>query len=109
MCTPNLTGAVIIKSSSPAKRGLKLRHYCKELLYFEKNLYKFLKKETGFTLSNYINERRIIKAQSELNAGNSANEAAASAGFKDYSVFYRSFLRKVGITPTEYIKNIDKL
>ena len=75
----------------------------------EKNLYKFFKKETGFTLSNYINERRIIKAQSELNAGNSATEAAAIAGFKDYSVFYRSFLRKVGITPTEYIKNIDKL
>ena len=81
----------------------------KKFYISEKNLYKFFKKETGFTLSNYINERRIIKALSELNAGNSATEAAAAAGFKDYSVFYRSFLRKVGITPTEYIKNIDKL
>lgn len=73
----------------------------------EKNLYKLFKKETGFTLSNYINERRIIKAQSILNAGGTANEAAIASGFKDYSVFYRSFLRKVGISPAEYIKSSD--
>ncbi|MBE7049754.1 MAG: AraC family transcriptional regulator [Ruminococcaceae bacterium] len=72
----------------------------------EKNLYKFFKKETGFTLGNYINERRIIKAQSLLNAGESACVAALNSGFCDYSVFYRSFLRKVGITPMEYIKNL---
>lgn len=72
----------------------------------EKSLYKFFKKETGFTLSNYINERRIIKAQTVMNAGGSANEAAIAAGFKDYSVFYRSFLREVGITPAAYIKNL---
>jgi AraC-like DNA-binding protein len=72
----------------------------------EKSLYKFFKKETGFTLSSYINERRIIKAQTVMNAGGSANEAATSAGFKDYSVFYRSFLREAGITPAAYIKAI---
>ena len=70
----------------------------------EKSLYKLFKTETGFALGNYINERRIIKAQSILNAGGSAKTAAYIAGFKDYSVFYRCFLKKVGITPTEYIK-----
>ncbi len=72
----------------------------------EKYLYKLFKKETGFTLSNYITERRIIKAQSVLNAGGTANEAAAASGFSDYSVFYRSFLRKVGIPPSQYVKGI---
>lgn len=74
----------------------------------QKSLYKFFKKETGFTLGNYINQRRITKAQSILNAGFSAYDAAFEAGFKDYSVFYRNFLKEVGITPAKYIKNIEK-
>ena len=72
----------------------------------EKSLYKFFKNETGFSLGNYINERRIIMAQSLLNKGESATSAAFAAGFKDYSVFYRCFLKNAGITPAEYIKTI---
>ncbi len=71
-----------------------------------KYLYKYFKKETGVTLSRYILERRIIKAQSVLNAGGTSGEAAVSAGFDDYSVFYRCFLRETGITPTQYIKQL---
>lgn len=71
----------------------------------EKNLYKFFKKETGFSLSAYINERRIIKAQALLSTGKTAADAASAAGFQDYSSFYRCFLRVTGITPTEYIKS----
>ncbi len=67
-----------------------------------KSLYQFFKQETGFTLGNYIQERRIIKAKSLLNAGTSAGAAAAEVGFKDYSVFYRCFLRQTGMTPREY-------
>ena len=68
----------------------------------EKSLYKIFKNETGFALGNYINQRRIIMAQSVLNAGGSAKTAAYTAGFKDYSTFYRCFLKKVGVTPAEY-------
>ncbi len=74
----------------------------------EKNLYKIFKNQSGFTLSNYISERRIIKAQSILNSGYTANEAAILSGFNDYSVFYKNFLKKVGITPAGYIKNLTQ-
>ncbi len=74
----------------------------------DKSLYKIFKNETGFTLSNYIKERRIIKAISLLNSGYSANETALEVGFNDYSVFYRSFTKKVGLTPNEYIKKQNK-
>ena len=70
----------------------------------EKSLYKFFKKETGFTLSNYVTERRIIRAQAILSSGRTAKEAAHEAGFSDYSVFYRNFSKKVGVPPTEYAK-----
>lgn len=70
----------------------------------EKSLYKFFKRETGFALGNYINERRIIMAQSLLHAGASAKTVAYAVGFQDYSSFYRCFLKKVGISPSDYIK-----
>lgn len=80
----------------------------KKFFVTEKYLYKLFKSETGFTLGGYINERRIIKAQHILNAGGTSKEASAVSGFKDYSVFYRSFLRKVGISPAKYIEDLTK-
>lgn len=74
----------------------------------EKSLYKFFKNKTGFALGNYITERRIIVAQSILNRGDSAKTAAFAAGFRDYSVFYRCFLKTVGMTPAEYMKTIGR-
>lgn len=72
----------------------------------EKSLYKIFKNETGFALGDYINQRRIILAQSVLNAGGTANTAAYNAGYKDYSTFYRCFLKIVGVTPAQYINSI---
>jgi len=80
----------------------------KRFFVTEKYLYKLFKKETGFTMGNYITERRIIKAQTMLNAGASAGEAAIASGFNEYSVFYKSFLRKVGISPAKYIESLNK-
>lgn len=73
-----------------------------------KSLYQFFKQETGFTLGKYIKERRIIKARSLLNAGASAAEAAAAVGFRDYSVFYRNFIKGTGICPGEYARGRGK-
>ena len=42
------------------------------------------------------------------NAGCTAFDAAQAAGFKDYSVFYRSFLKETGISPAAYIKRVRK-
>lgn len=72
----------------------------------QKSLYKFFKKETGFALANYIAERRIVTAQSLLNSGVSAAEAALRSGFSDYTSFYRAFVKMVGIPPSQYIKNV---
>lgn len=78
----------------------------KQFFLSEKSLYKFFKKETGFTLGYYICQRRLVRAQSVLNAGGTAVAAAQAAGFKDYSVFYRSFLKELGISPAAYMKRV---
>lgn len=71
----------------------------------KKSLYHLFKREVGFTLSEYIQNRRIVKAKSVLNSGGTAREAATAAGFRDYTVFYRSFRRELGMTPTQYVKS----
>ncbi|MBQ8509038.1 MAG: helix-turn-helix domain-containing protein [Clostridia bacterium] len=81
---------------------LSYRVIAQKFFLSEKNLYKLFKKETGFTLSDYINERRIIMAQSLMNAGASAGDAAIQVGYKEYSVFYRNFKKRAGLAPTEY-------
>lgn len=78
----------------------------KEFFFSPKSLCNFFKKETGFSLGKYIAERRIVKAKTMLLAGASAHEAAIAAGFSDYSVFYRNFLKKTGITPASYTKSV---
>ncbi len=70
----------------------------------EKGLYKFFKKETGFALGAYINERRVMQAQNLLLSGISSKEAAIEAGFQEYTSFYRSFLKRTGCTPSQYVK-----
>lgn len=89
------------------KEDLSYKFIAEKFYISEKNLYKIFKKETGFTLSDYIKERRIIKALALLNSGLSANKVAEEVGFADYSVFYRVFTKKVGLTPSDYIKKIS--
>ena len=99
------TAAKIIKYiEENLTKNLSYSTISKRFFVSEKSLYKFFKKETGFALGDFITERRIIKAQSLLNSGCAARVAATEAGFPDYSVFYRNFLRKVGMSPTEYAK-----
>jgi len=70
----------------------------------KKSLYRIFKREMGIPLGDYVTERRIATAKLLISTGVSAADAAYSVGYKDYSVFYRSFKTRVGMSPTEYIK-----
>lgn len=69
-----------------------------------KNLYRIFKKETGLSPGRYISARRIIKAKLFLSGGCSAAEAAEKVGYRDYSVFYRNFVRATGTAPSDFAK-----
>ncbi len=74
-------------------------HFCTS----EKNIYRIFKKDSGFSLAKYITQRRIIRAKHILNQGGTAYEAAVATGYKDYSVFYRNFIKETGVAPTRFI------
>ncbi len=71
--------------------------------YLEKNyLRRLFKKETGYAVSDYVQQKRIIRAQELLAEGESANTVARAVGYKEYTTFYRAFKRVAGIVPGEY-------
>ncbi|MEK6265670.1 MAG: AraC family transcriptional regulator [Clostridium sp.] len=61
------------------------------------------KKEVGRTLSEYINEHRIIAIKQYMNYANSSiSEISYTFNFNHVTYFSRYFKKYTGLTPTEY-------
>ena len=77
--------------------------------YLEKNyLRNLFKKETGYTIRDYVQQKRIFRALEFLAEGENANTVARIVGYKDYTTFYRAFKRVTGVAPGEH-KQIKKI
>ncbi|WOO38253.1 AraC family transcriptional regulator [Anaerocolumna sp. AGMB13020] len=63
------------------------------------------KEITGLSLQQYIIKKRITLSKNYLNEGYSPLEACFSSGFNDYSNFYRTFTKQVGLSPKKYQLN----
>lgn len=59
------------------------------------------REETGMTIKDYINAQKITRACELIRDGAAAGAAQRGCGFKDYSTFYRTFKKYMGISPTE--------
>lgn len=56
--------------------------------------------ETGMTVKDYINAQKITRACELINEGVNAVDVQKQCGFNDYSTFYRTFKKYMGISPT---------
>lgn len=73
-------------------------------------LSNYINREKQKTFYEYINEFRLEEAKSLLDGYDvkhpySMEEISSLAGFKSYSTFLRSFVKKYGISPSKYLKN----
>lgn len=66
-------------------------------------MHKF-KAETGYTLHNYIVQKRLFAAVDLIKNGTSITKAAETCGFNDYSTFLKAFKKTFKSLPTEFIK-----
>ena len=62
------------------------------------------KKNTGFTVMEYVTYKRIMKAKELLALHTPVIETCHAVGFNDYSNFYKVFKRLVGTSPREFAK-----
>lgn len=67
-------------------------------------LMHLFKKETGYTIYNYIQKKRVIKASDYLKSGMQAGEVCSLCGFGDYSSFVRTFKKEFKLSPKQYYK-----
>jgi AraC-like DNA-binding protein len=66
------------------------------------HLCRIFKKGTGFTVNEYLTNKRIIRIKDYLLKGLPVIESCYRVGFSDYSNFYRIFKRATGITPKQF-------
>lgn len=67
------------------------------------------KEETGYTIYNYIMQKRLLMARGLMDQGMGAARAAEECGFREYSAFLRAFKKSFGVTPTEYLARTDRV
>ncbi|MFT5875482.1 MAG: AraC-like DNA-binding protein/mannose-6-phosphate isomerase-like protein (cupin superfamily) [Clostridium sp.] len=68
-------------------------------------MHKF-KKQTGYTIHNYILQKRLIMSNLLIKKGKTLTQACAECGFEDYSSFFRAFKKRFGVSPKNYKKNL---
>ncbi|WP_315117394.1 AraC family transcriptional regulator [uncultured Clostridium sp.] len=77
-----------------------------EKVYLNKYyLMHLFKKETGYTLYNYIQKKRLLKASDLIINGMSLGEVCDLCGFGDYSSFVRAFKKEFQLSPKQYYKS----
>ena len=69
---------------------------------------RVFKETTGKTIFVYLNELRISQAKLLFNTGSfKVSEVSEKVGFQDSYYFCKVFKKYTGVTPSNYIKNIN--
>jgi AraC-like DNA-binding protein len=104
VCGNEKIGEILTYVAANLGEDLSYKSLAVKFFLSEKALYKLFCREVGFTLTEYVTSKRIARAEAILLSGGTAAEAAEQSGFGDYSSFYRSFMRHVGVSPSDFVK-----
>lgn len=73
-----------------------------ETMYLNRSYIMHLfKAETGYTIGNYISEKRLFIARQYIMEGIPITEACYKSGFKNYTTFYHAYKKKYQLAPKE--------
>ena len=73
-----------------------------EMAMSRSKLFLLMKKETGKAVMEFVRDIRLDYAAQQLAAGVPVADITMACGFSDPSSFRRSFVRKLGINPSQY-------
>ena len=64
------------------------------------HMMRLFRQETGRSIHDYLQERRLLYARDLIRQGISATESCYQSGFRSYSAFTRAYAKHFGTTPT---------
>ena len=80
----------------------------KELFRDKAHLNRVFKSVMGCGIWEYVIQKRVFNARQQLYLTKSVSAAFAASGFRDYSVFYRNYVRCTGMSPTADLKKLTE-
>ena len=60
---------------------------------------RLFRQETGYTITEYLTEKRLQNANELLRRGTPVTEACYQSGFRNYAAFLRAYKKKYRDTP----------
>lgn len=97
--TLNPVSEIIWYLNRHLKEDISLDQLSERFFISKHHLNKVFRKATGTTVFDYLLHKRVANAQLMLINGSSAQESALASGFRDYSSFYRAYMRILGHSP----------
>lgn len=96
---------ILVTIDASIDSDLSLKRFANELFLNTSYLSSLFKKETGMTLTDYVNQHRVNYAKRLLKSTTLSIQAVAtSVGISDIHYFTRLFRRETGHSPREYRK-----
>ena len=82
-----------------------MKTVCRETNVSKSVLYRLLSKHYGCTLSDYVNKKRVEKAEKLMSDTTlSLSEISELAGYKSETYFRMAFKKVRGVSPSKYRK-----
>ena len=81
--------------------NLSIYHLAERFFFSKYHMMRKFKKETGYTIHNYIISKRLLHARSLIVQGTPVMKAAMQSGFQDYTAFVRAYKKQFGTVPTQ--------
>ncbi len=96
---------ILVTIDASIASDLSLKRFANELFLNTSYLSSLFKKETGMTLTDYVNKHRIAYAKRLLKSTTlSIQGVATSVGIPDIHYFTRLFRRETGLSPRDFRK-----
>ncbi len=100
----NKVSHVIAYINENYKEDLRLEKLSERFFISKEYLCRTFKKNTGYTVDNYIKRKRIMEAEKLCAKGEKLTVACKKAGFIDYSTFYKAYMKIYGVNPKKGLK-----
>ena len=68
------------------------------------HFYRLFQSAVGIPVMQYVLRRKLLYVIYEIGLGRKKNDVIYEYGFETYSGFYRAFIREIGYTPAQYLR-----